>query len=78
MRKDHKLKNYAHSDAAFFSAPVQNNTVINNKVTVTTINVHPLSDPREPRFLSLEREEKKEQESTNSCCWPFSLCCGGK
>lgn len=41
------------------------------------INVHPMADPREPRTLPPEQEEKKEKEDVQSkCCWPFNLCCG--
>lgn len=41
-------------------------------VAMTTINIHPIADPREPRPDNEIMQEAKEQKS--NCCWPFNLC----
>ncbi len=51
--------------------------VVTNIAFATTINIHPKSDPREPRFVAPEREDMLDQkdELASKCCWPFKLCC---
>jgi hypothetical protein len=69
--KNKGLKNYVGQETKAGTSIVTNIAFQNN----TVINVHPATDPREPRFVSPEREEKLEENKTSKCFWPFSLCC---
>ncbi len=72
VKSKDRLKSYSNS-----SRVSSGTNITTNIAFATTINIHPKADPREPRFVAPEREEKLDQDdaAVSKCCWPFSLCC---
>lgn len=70
MRKN-KLKSYSNNQTAIFGSSSKKLL----KPVTTVINIHPAVDPREPQ---VKTDEQVEKMAKGTCCFPFSLCCGGK